>query len=121
MVKDVKTDPLIKPALLSHLEVSAKFEWPAVRRWSEEIFSMVSEDRLPKCWFSAARIQLKRMSMSRLDTACLSLQKDQRDQQPDRFKNKHYGGSQQQELYAGGGPPCLAFNSPAGCFLFSGH
>lgn len=120
LVKDPKVDPMVKPAILTHLEEviedSAEFEWQYVRRWSEEIFSMVAEGRLPKGWFSTGRIQLLRMSMSRLDAARIGAPKN--DQQTRRFNNN---SSQQEQTNRGGGPPCPAFNSPSGCALFSGH
>lgn len=118
IVKDPKTDPRIKPCLLAHLEDviedACDFVWPAVRRWSEETFSLIAENRIQNGWYSSHRIQLLRVSMSRTDNAKINFDFDplsQRKQQPSAPQNDALKG----------GPPCPAFNSQAGCSLQSGH
>lgn len=90
------------------------FQWPAVRRWSEETFSLIAENRLPNGWYSSHRIQLLRVSMSRIDNAKINFDTDisaQRRQPP----------LVQQTDALKGGPPCPAFNSQSGCNQQSGH
>lgn len=118
IVKDPKVDPRIKPTLLAHLEDviedACDFQWPAVRRWSEETFSLVAENRLPNGWFSTHRIQLLRVSMSKIDNAKINFDEEQPAQR------KQYVAPQQPDNLKGG-PPCSAFNSQSGCTLQSGH
>lgn len=57
MIKDRAVPTSIKPALLQHIDEVVEdcrdYDWPtAVRRWSEEVFSLVAENRLPKGWLS---------------------------------------------------------------------
>lgn len=118
IVKHPKTDPRIKPCLVAHLEDviedACDFQWPAVRRWSEEVFSLVAENRLPNGWFSSSRIQLLRVSMSKIDNA-----KMYADPEPILPKKQQFPVQQPDNLK--GGPPCPAFNSSAGCSQQSGH
>lgn len=122
IVKDPKTDPRIKPRLLAHLEDviedSCDFLWPAVRRWSEETFSLIAENRIPNGWYSTQRIQLLRVSMSRIDNAKINF-----DFEPVLHRKQQQAVMQFQPQADGlkGGPPCTAFNSQAGCSLQSGH
>lgn len=69
MLDDVGTDPAVKPFLLSHMkevaEDACEYEWGThVRQWSEAVFDMVAEKRLPDGWNSVARIQNLRTGMS---------------------------------------------------------
>lgn len=118
IVKDPKIDPRIKPSLLAHLEDviedACDFQWPAVRRWSEETFSLIAENRLPNGWYSSHRIQLLRVSMSRIDNAKLSFEVEPTPQ------HKHQFTAQQTDNLKGGSP-FPAFNSPTGCTHQSGH
>lgn len=118
IVKDPKTDPRIKPSLLAHLEDviedACDFQWPAVRRWSEETFSLIAENRLPNGWYSTTRIQLLRVSMSRIDNAKFNFDLDPQPQRKQQQPQAHNDALK-------GGPPCQAFNSQAGCTLQSGH
>lgn len=119
MIKDpgVKND--IKPALLQHMEEVVEdcreYEWPAVRRWSEEVFSLVAEGRLLGGWHATSKIQMLRITLSKVITAKLSTLKD-------------YGGkfkvpntSHQNDNWKPSGPPCFAFNQREGCSLPNGH
>lgn len=125
MVKDEKTDPSLIRPLLAHLEDviedSCDFDWPRVRRWSEEVFCLVSEKRLPQGWVSTNKIQMLRMSMSRLELGMLQTPKEQ---QP-RRQYSHQQHQPQTQSYSAdppkGGPPCQAYNSPSGCPLPAGH
>lgn len=118
IVKDPKIDPRIKPSLLAHLEDviedACDFQWPAVRRWSEETFSLIAENRLPNGWYSSHRIQLLRVSMSRIDNAKLNF-----DPELPLQRKQQFLAPQADNLK--GGPPCPAFNSPNGCTQQSGH
>lgn len=119
MLDDECTDPSIKPYLLSHMkevaEDACEYEWNThVRRWSEEVFCMVAEKRLPDGWRSSARIQNLRTGMSRVDTARLPIIKDNG---PQKKHPAHAFGSDPLK----GGPPCAAFNTTQGCSLQSGH
>lgn len=63
MANDPKIDPSIKPCLYNHLEEIIEdcldFDWETgVRKWSEQVFSLIGEDRLPRGWHSVARIQM---------------------------------------------------------------
>lgn len=121
MVKDEKTDPSLIRPLLAHLEDviedSCDFEWARVRRWSEEVFCLVSEKRLPEGWASATKIQMLRMSMARLEVNMFQQHKDQ----PARRQQTYQNYQSQAPEPPKGGPPCQAYNSPAGCSLPAGH
>lgn len=76
MLDDECTDPTIKPFLMAHMkevaEDACEYKWSThVRRWSEEVFNMIAEKRLPEGWNSTARIQNLRTGMSRVDGARL--------------------------------------------------
>lgn len=118
MLDDQCTDPAIKPALLSHMkevaEDACEYEWNThVCRWSEEVFSMVAENRLPDGWKSVSRIQNLRTGMSRVDGARLSAPKD--------TSQKRFSAQPHVSDNLKGGPPCPGFNSSQGCTLQSGH
>lgn len=80
MIKDPAVPNDIKPALLQHMEEVVEdcreYEWPAVRRWSEEIFSLVAEGRLPGGWKATSKIQMLRITLSKVITAKLHNGKD---------------------------------------------
>lgn len=70
IIDDPKVSNDIKPHLLNHiqevLDDACHFDWPnAVRRWSEEVFSAIAENRLKGGWKAHNTIQMMRMSMSR--------------------------------------------------------
>lgn len=120
MLDDECTDPSIKPYLLSHMkevaEDACEYEWGThVRRWSEEIFNMVAEKRLPEGWKSSSRIQNLRTGMSRVDSARLALAG------PKDFPTKRFPAQPHASDSLKGGPPCASFNSAQGCSLHSGH
>lgn len=57
MIKDPQVQQSFKPALLDHIEQVCEdcrdYDWPsAVRRWSEEVFSLVVQNRLDKGWLA---------------------------------------------------------------------
>lgn len=120
MAKDPKLDPALVKPLLLHLEDviedSCEFEWGRVRRWSEAIFCLVTEDRLPYGWASGQRIQMLRMNMSRVESALLQHHREQ----PYR-RQQSLPSHQQQTDFTKGGPPCQPYNSPAGCPYPAGH
>lgn len=117
-------DPLVpndtKPSLLRHMEEIVEdcreYEWPAVRRWSEEVFSLVAEGRLAGGWSNVSRIQLLRISLSNVVTAKLPNNKDAGG----KFKTS--GVPQQSDNWRPtAGPPCFAYNQREGCSLPNGH
>lgn len=69
MVKDKRLDQCLVPFLLKHLEDviedACDFEWSRVRRWLEEIFSLVSENRLE----SVSLVPCIRLKISKLRSA----------------------------------------------------
>lgn len=118
MLKDNAVPADIKPALLDHIEQICddcrEYDWPsAVRRWSEEVFSLIAEKRLERGWHATNTIQMLRFSISRDTTARLHNIKEQAP----RMRQQH---SQPAEALRGG-PPCPDFNSQKGCTLHSGH
>lgn len=118
MIDDPEVDPSIKPHLITHMKEVAQdaceFEWSTnIRRWSEEVFDLVAERRLPDGRNSTARIQNLRTGMSRAEGARLPAQKES--------YNRRYNNSNSQPDNLRGGPPCKDFNSNAGCLLQSGH
>lgn len=117
MLDEPDFDPGLKPYIVAHMrevaEDASEFEWPNVRRWSEEVFNLVAERRLPQGWGSAQKIQNLRTEMSRVDSARLASHKD--------FPNKKFAGNAGQHDNLRGGPPCQNYNSSQGCPLQSGH
>lgn len=117
MIKDKDVPDSIKPVLLEHLdevaEDSMDYEWSAVRRWSEEIFSLVLEGRLPQGWFSTSKIQLLRMSIARTSTAKLS--PPSAGERTRSFANQGFPDNKK------GAPPCVAYNSTEGCTFQQAH
>lgn len=120
MIRDDKLDPQLRPYLNTHLceviEDSCDFDWFNVRRWSEEVFGLIAEDRLPGGWAASPRIQMLRMSISRLRIGTQYNNKDSNY----RDLNKKTPPLQAHTNELRGGP-CQAYNSPAGCNLQSGH
>lgn len=119
MIEDPEVDPAIKPNLLAHMrevaEDSCEFEWSTnVRRWSEEVFNLIAERRLPQGWNATTKIQNLRTGMSRAESARLAAHKDL------PHNRRQFSTNQQTETLRGG-PPCSAYNSSAGCHLQSGH
>lgn len=131
MIDDKRVDPSIKPDLVEHMkevaEDACEFEWGGyVRRWSEEVFNLIAEKRLPLGWRATAKIQNLRTGMSRVDSARLTKPDNPRptasatttrEQGPRRYQQQ---GSHQPDSLRGG-PPCKDFNSIQGCALQSGH
>lgn len=69
IICDPKVDPSIKPELMRHMEQivedGQEFDWElGVRRWSEEVFSRVAQNRLPLGWHSRNEIQMLRLTIS---------------------------------------------------------
>lgn len=124
MIHDPKLSPDIMPALMAHIEHivedSREFEWETgVRRWSEEVFSRISEGRLPNGWLSQDEIQRMRMIIAQskpITTKPL----------PYTYPKENFGKRQAQQNQSQhdilrGGPPCPDYNSATGCTLNLGH
>lgn len=115
MIKDTQVPNSIKPTLLQHVDEIVEdcrdYEWSAVRHWSEEVFSLVAENRLPCGWPSTNKIQLLRISLSKVPNEKLSNHQDV-------FPRPR--AAAQQDNWKGG-PPCHAFNACDGCNLPAGH
>lgn len=119
MIDDPGVDPAVKPHLIAHMrevaEDSCNFEWSTnVRRWSEEVFDLVAENRLPQGWNTTARIQNLHTGMSMAEGARLYTQRD-----PATTRRQFNPNHQADNLR--GGLPCRDYNSPTGCQLQSGH
>lgn len=117
MMKDSTVPNDIKPALLEHIEQICddcrEYVWgSAVRRWSEEVFSLIAEHRLERGWHTTNAIQMLRFSISRDTTARINTSRDQ------PMRARQY--NQPTEALRGG-PPCPDFNLQRGCTLPSGH
>lgn len=111
------------------VEDEQEFDWDlGVRRWSEEIFSRVAQNRLPFGWHSRNDIQMLRLTMSRAAPLKLSNQmpsghtnaNQQFIREPAVRRPQQSAYHNQQEILKGG-PPCPTFNSGKGCQLPSGH
>lgn len=81
MIDDARVPKKIKPHLLNHvqevLDDACHYDWPnAVRRWSEEVFSAIAENRLKEGWEAHNTIQMMRMSPSRAYSARLGFTKE---------------------------------------------
>lgn len=124
MLKDDKVDQMIKPALVSHLEDiiedSCEFEWAGIRKWSDDVFGMIAEGRFPKGWDSVDRIQMLRMSVSRIANLSAHHKEPYNRRQNASSTHPNYDNNRTHEITRGG-PPCMAFNSQAGCQLYPGH
>lgn len=124
MIKDPQVPSAYKPPLLDHIEQICDdcrdYDWPsAVRRWSEEVFSLVSQNRLDKGWLAKHDIQMLRLSLSRDSTARIT---QHRDLYP-RPRHQPTPAATASIPLEGlrGGPPCPDYNSPRGCNLLHGH
>lgn len=76
MIKDNAVPSVSKPYIYAHLEEiiedAREYDWAsAVRPWSEQVFTLINEGRLPEGWASQQKIQMLRMTMSRVSTAKL--------------------------------------------------
>lgn len=127
IIDDESVNPAIKPDIITHMrevaEDACEFERNGyVRRWSEEVFSLIAEDRLPGGWAATARIQNLRTGMSRVDAARLVAPRDVAHPNRDASHSKRPATqTYHPDTVLRGGPPCAAFNSPQGCTSQSGH
>ena len=68
VIEDANLPQEDKPFLVAHLdevlEDARDYPWENVRRWSEEIFSLVGQKRIPGGWSNESKIQLLRISYS---------------------------------------------------------
>lgn len=123
IIHDPKTDSDIKPCLMVHIEQiiedAREFEWETgVRRWSEEVFSRITEGRLLNGWLSYDEIQRMRMVIAQSKPIVSRPQA--------QFSRNNYNRPQSNQLQSSqdilkGGPPCPDYNSATGCTLNSGH
>lgn len=128
IIHDPKTNSDVKPCLMVHVEQivedAREYDWDTgVRRWSEEVFSRISEGRLPNGWHSSDEIQRMRMilAQSKPLPAPLPARPYPQNQQRDGFNRRQPSQTQQQQEILRGGPPCPEYNSATGCTLKSGH
>lgn len=124
MIEDDRIDPTIKPEIIAHMrdvvEDACEFDWSShVRRWSEEVFDLIAEGRLPGGWGAHTRIQNLRTGMSRVESARISAPRE--SAQRDTATQRRYASASHQGEVLRGGPPCTQFNSSHGCSLQSGH
>lgn len=104
------------------VEDAREYEWETgVRRWSEEVFSRITEGRLVYGWHSTDDIQRMRMilAQSKPLTNRTYAQNNQRDNFGRRPTSQHQAQPSNEILR--GGPPCPEYNSATGCTLKSGH
>lgn len=125
MIKDPVVPSNIKPYLYAHMEEivedAADYDWQtAVRPWSEEVFTLIAEGRLPEGWSSHEKIQMLRLTISRASTAKLHAQNAQHNNTQPRYRQTAGSANQSNESLRGGSP-CINFNSPQGCQLQPGH
>lgn len=126
MIKDEKLPSHARPYIIQHLEEinedAIDYDWPtAVRCWSEEVFTLVAENRLPGGWADTARIQMLRISMSKLITARRTDTDNIRDQSRELASRPRAPYTATSTETFKGGPPCPQYNSQIGCPLQSGH
>lgn len=131
MFKDPAVPDSIKPRLLTHLEELLEdaelYDWEkAVRRWSEQVFALIAQNRLEKGWEDYARIQMLQLFLSKVATARKSLHSQKeppvKDSAPkDPYPKPRAFTPAHHVDFLKGGPPCRAFNSAQGCSLPSGH
>lgn len=80
MIKDPAVDPSTKPALINHLEEiiedSCDYEWAGIRKWSEEVFSLLAKNRFPDGCRSTQRIQMLCMTLARTPLAPPNMYRD---------------------------------------------
>lgn len=122
MIKDELLPPQDRPYIIQHLEEinqdAIDYDWAtAVCCWSEEVFTLVAENRLIGGWANTSQVQMLRISMSKLITA----RREDKDHPRDYFgRNKAPQTVTSTEVFKGG-PPCPHYNSQLGCPLQSGH
>lgn len=126
MIHDPKTNPDVKPCLMVHVEQivedAREYDWDlGVRRWSEEVFSRISEGRLLKGWQSIDEIQRMRMILAQSKPILARSVPYVQNQQRDNFTKRQPAQTQSQTEILKGGPPCPDYNSATGCTLRSGH
>lgn len=127
MIHDPKTTHDIKPCLILHIEQivedAREYDWETgVRRWSEEVFSRISEGRLYKGWHSTDEIQRMRMILAQSKPLVPTPSRSYTTtQNHDNFNRRNAAQSQSQPEILKGGPPCPDYNSTSGCTLRSGH
>lgn len=124
IMHDPKTDSDVKPCLIIHIEQivedAREFDWElGVRRWSEEVFSRISEGRLANGWHAYDEIQRMRMVIAQSKPSAPR-------QQTQGYYKENFNKRQQTQAQAQldihkGGPPCPDYNSTTGCTLNSGH
>lgn len=124
IMHDSKTDPDVKPCLMIHIEQivedAREFDWElGVRRWSEEVFSRISEGRLVNGWHAYDEIQRMRMVIAQ-SKPFVPKQQNQSYYKDTFAKRQHFQPQNQQDIHKGG-PPCPEYNSSTGCTLNSGH
>lgn len=125
IMHDPKTDPDIKPCLILHIEQivedAREFEWEAgVRRWSEEVFSRITEGRLVNGWHSYDEIQRMRLILAQ--SKPIPSRPQQQAYSRDAYNNKRSSSqANNQHDILKGGPPYPDYNSSTGCTLTSGH
>lgn len=124
IMHDPKTDPDVKPCLMMHIEQivedALEFDWElGVRRWSEEVFSRISEGRLVNGWHGYEEIQRMRMVIAQSKPLAPG-QQGQNNYKDNYNKRQNYQSQSQQDVHRGG-PPCPEYNSATGCTLNSGH
>lgn len=126
IIHHAKTDPDIKPCLMLHIEQiiedAREFDWElGVRRWSEEVFSRISEGRLPNGWH--AYDEISRMRMVIAQSKPIGTRPQNQQYYKDTFHKKQplQNQNQPQTDIHRRGPPCPDYNSPTGWTLSSGH
>lgn len=127
MIKDELLPANDRPYIIQHLEEinqdAIDYDWAtAVRCWSEEVFTLVAENRLLGGWSNTSQIQMLRISMSKLITA----RRVEKDPSKDQFSKDQFNRFRAPQATATaevfkGGPPCPQYNSQLGCPLQSGH
>ena len=125
VIEDATLPPEDKPFLVSHLDAvledAREFPWENVRRWSEEVFSLISESRLKGGWSNETKIELLRMSISRKYTQeGKPSTTNPSNQSSTRSGATTTRAAPQQQDHLKGGPPCKDYNNN-NCSLQSGH
>lgn len=118
MIKDEQLPAAVCPYIIQHLEEinedAIDYDWAsAVRCWSEEVFTLVAENRLDGGWADTSRIQMLRITLSKVITA--------KKQDKEQFGRPRLASIAHSTEVFKGGPPCPQYNSQLGCPLQSGH
>lgn len=129
MIHYPKTNSDIKPCLFIHVEHivddAREYEWEVgVRRWSEKVFSCISESRLANGWHATEEIQRLRMIIAQSKPH--SIRSYQQSQQRENFGRDNFAKRHQPQTVSHneilkGGPPCPDYNSNSSCTQKSGH